>query len=144
MPEIAFAKIKSGDRIRAEFTVDTEGWFDDLKVGDTWIIEDTVTADTDYTGSAYLEFRGVGGEYSENSNDGTSVRYFLLERNKPEEPTKFGALVKDSNSTYVRVMPSDDGGTYFVDVGDMSQNGIIMWDSVEDDVEILFTGVDLD
>lgn len=144
MREIAFANIKSGDYIRGEFTIEEEGWYDDVSVGDVWATEGKVHAGRDPYGGPYIRFLASGDEYGSASDEGISRKYFLLLRRKPEEPTKYGAIVKDSNSTYIRVMPGDDGGIYFVDIGDMSQNGIIFWDSIEDDVEILFTGVDLD
>lgn len=142
--EIAFADIKSGDYIRVESTVEYAGWYDDVSVGDVWATEGKVFVGVDPYDEPYVRFLASGDEYGSASDEGTSRKYFLLLRKKPDEPTKFGALVKDSNSTYIRVMPSDNGDINFVDIGDMSQNGIILWDSIEDDVEILFTGVDLD
>lgn len=142
--EIAFADIKTGDRIRVEFVITEEGWYDSLKVGDSWSIEDTVTVDVDYSGIAYLEFRGTGSESYENAGEGTSAKYFLLGRTKPAEPTGFGAIVKDSTGTYVRAMPGDDGEIHFVSTHNVSQQGIVLWDEIGDDVTILFAGVNLD
>lgn len=142
--EIAFANIKSGDYIRAEFTVEETGWYDDIYAGDVWATEGKVHVGLDPYNEPYIRFLASGDEYGSASDDGTSRKYFLLLRRKPKEPRNLGAIVKDSEGTYVRVMPSDDGGVYFVDVNDMSQDGIVLWDDIGDDVEILTTGVDLD
>lgn len=142
--EIAFADIKTGDRIRVEATIVEEGFYSNLNIGDSWAIEGEVAKGVNYFGDTAVEFIGPGGEYLEAVEGGTVEKYFLLGRTKPKEPTDTGAIVRDSMGTYIRAMPGDDGEIHFVSIHNVSQQGIVLWDEIGDDVTILFTGVDLD